>query len=99
VQIKWREGSVVSPPGGWFHQHFCTGKEPGRQLAIRYGSRIYRIGFKIAAQRQEDGTHLSIKEGGTAIEFEDEDPEIRRRFEAELSKTGARCQMPRFTAS
>jgi len=99
VQIKWREGSVVSPPGGWFHQHFCTGREPGRQLAIRYGSRIYRIGFKIAAQRQEDGTHLSIKEGGTAIEFEDEDPEIRRRFEAELSKTGARCQMPRFTAS
>jgi hypothetical protein len=28
------------------------------------------------------------------IEYEDEDPEIRRRFEAELKKTGGRSQMP-----
>jgi mannose-6-phosphate isomerase-like protein (cupin superfamily) len=89
VQCNWQVGSLVCPPGGWFHQHFCTGKEPGRMLAIRYGSRIHPIGFKLAATRQEDGTHISIKEGGTVIEFEDEDPEILRRFQAELRKTGA----------
>jgi hypothetical protein len=30
------------------------------------------------------------------IEYEDEDPEIRRRFEEELRKNGAVCQMPQF---
>jgi len=32
------------------------------------------------------------------IEFEDEDPQIGRRFEAELKKTGAHCQMPHLGA-
>ena len=94
IQLNWRVGSLVCPPGGWFHQHFCVGADAARLIAIRYGSRINPIGTEVAAQRQEDGAHISIKQGGTVIEFEDEDPEIGRRFEGELKKTGARCQMP-----
>jgi oxalate decarboxylase/phosphoglucose isomerase-like protein (cupin superfamily) len=94
VEVKWKEGSLYCPPGGWFHQHFNTGPQPARHLAIRFGSRLYPIGFKIAPQNREDGVYIDVKQGGTLIGYEDEDPEIRRRYESEMRKTGVPCQMP-----
>lgn len=94
IEIKWREGSLYCPPGGWFHQHLNTGLEPARHLALRYGSRLYPIGFKVVAQRREDGVYIDVKQGGTLIGYEDEDPAIRRRYEEALRKTGVVCQMP-----
>jgi hypothetical protein len=38
--------------------------------------------------------YISVREGGTLIEYEDEDREVRRRFEADLGKKGIRCTMP-----
>ena len=35
-----------------------------------------------------------MREGGTLLEFEDEDPEIRRRYIEELKKEGIECTMP-----
>ncbi|MFQ5851571.1 MAG: cupin domain-containing protein [Candidatus Binatia bacterium] len=93
IEIKWCEGGAFSPPGGWFHQHFNVGNDPARQLAVRYGSRLYPIGLHEAAKKKADGVYISVKEGGTMIEYEDEDPEIRRRYEAELKRTGAVCKM------
>lgn len=93
VQVRWREGSIYCPPGGWFHQHFNTGPEPARHLALRFGSRLHPVGFKIAAQRREDGVYIDVKKGGTLINYEDEDPEIRRRYESALKQTGVACQM------
>lgn len=94
VEVKWREGSVYCPPSGWFHQHFNVGHQPARQIAIRSGSRLHPTAFNIAAKRQEDGVYIDIKKGGTLIEYEDEDPEIRRRYEQALKKTGVGSQMP-----
>jgi oxalate decarboxylase/phosphoglucose isomerase-like protein (cupin superfamily) len=94
VEVKWKAGSVYCPPGGWFHQHFNTGPEPARHLAIRYGSRIHPIGFKIADKRSDDGVYIDVKRGGTLIEYADEDPQIRRHYEDELKKTGVACEMP-----
>ncbi len=98
VEIKWREGSLYCPPNGWFHQHFNTGAEPARHLALRYGSRIHPVGFKVAAQRREDGVYIDLKDGGTLISYEEEDPEIRRRYEAALKSTGVASQMPALTS-
>ena len=42
---------------------------------------------------------VSVKNGGTLIEYEDEDPAIRRRFENALAGTGVHCEMPKFVAS
>jgi len=87
VQLNWREASVYCPPGGWFHQHFNLSRFPARHLAIRYGgSRLHPSGMSIAAKRQEDGTVISIKKGGTLIEYEDEDPAIGRKFSEALKK-------------
>ena len=42
-----------------------------RHLALRYGSRIHPIGFKIADKRSEDGVYIDVKQGGTLIECVD----------------------------
>ena len=36
---------------------------------------------------------ISVNAGGTMIEYEEEDPEIRRRYEAELKKRGVPSRM------
>ncbi len=92
VRIDWGEGSVLSPPSGWFHQHFNTGPSRARQLALRYGSKKYGVGFKDVLDR--GGVLVSAKRGGTQIEYEDEDPEIRRLYREELARTGVEYQMP-----
>jgi len=94
VEVKWKQGSVYCPPGGWFHQHFNTGSQAARHLAVRYGSRIHPIGFKIADKRSEDGVYISVKQGGTLIDYADEDPHIRKHFEEEMKKNGVASQMP-----
>jgi hypothetical protein len=38
-------------------------------------------------------TDISVKEGGNQIEYEDEDPSIRKLFEEELAKNGVECRM------
>jgi oxalate decarboxylase/phosphoglucose isomerase-like protein (cupin superfamily) len=93
VEVKWKAGSVYCPPGGWFHQHFNTGSQPARHLALRYGSRIHPLGFKIADKRSEDGVYIDVKKGGTLIEYGDEDPYIRKHYEDELKKSGVNCEM------
>jgi hypothetical protein len=38
-----------------------------------------------------------VRDGGTMIEYEDEDPQIRINFEAEIEKAGVPMEMPQFT--
>ncbi len=81
MKIDWHVGSLLVPPDGWFHQHFNTGNEPARYLALRWRSRETRLGLSA-------GTDTSLKLGGNQIEYPDEDPEIRRIYEQELAKKG-----------
>lgn len=96
TKMDWGPGGVLSPPTGWFHQHFNTGKEPARQLAFRYGGRKYIQGLRRALGRGVEGVYTSVKEGGTLINYEDEDPEIRRAYAGELKKSGIELTMPQF---
>ncbi|MDP6560139.1 MAG: hypothetical protein QF619_08505, partial [Candidatus Binatia bacterium] len=79
-----------------FHQHFNTGPEPARQLAFRYNTQSgeYRLGIGKALNRA--GVVTSTREGGTLIEYEDEDPQIKIDFEAEINAEGVPSQMPQF---
>jgi oxalate decarboxylase/phosphoglucose isomerase-like protein (cupin superfamily) len=103
VEVKWREGSVYCPPNDWFHQHFNTGSQPARHLALRYGSRLFHLGFKVAGrimtQGKDEEPYTSVRKGGTLIEYEDEDPEIRRRYDEELKRTGVTSAMPEIRPS
>ncbi len=88
LKVNWKQNSLYSPPNRWYHQHFNTGTEPARHVAI-YGGMV---------DEAYSGS-TSSREGGTLITYQDEDPEIRRQFEAELEKKGVKCAMPKYEAA
>ncbi len=92
VKVDWKPGSIVVPPSQWFHQHFNSGPIPARYLALRWGSNRYK--FRPGSDDDtKGGTETSIRDGGNQIEYDDENPEIHRLFEEELSRSGAICHM------
>jgi len=100
VRMDWKEGSVYSPLDGWYHQHFNTGSQPARHLAVRYGGAHHgHIDMGTSARMKKGMNMTSVKEGGTLIEYEDEDPEIRLNYEDTLKKMGVTCQMPDFVGA
>ncbi len=85
LRIDWKPGSMLVPPEGWYHTHFNTGPEPARVLALRRGFRgLGPVWYSM----------ISIHEGGHQLEYEDEPPEIRPMYEAELAKNGVKLNMP-----
>ncbi|MFC2060227.1 cupin domain-containing protein [Chloroflexota bacterium] len=94
IKVNFKPGTVVSPPTRWFHQRFNTGPEPARQFAITLHNNIHPFGAALVLQKGEEGTRTSTLEGGTLIEYKDEDPEIRIRFEAVLKQDGVQSNMP-----
>lgn len=93
VMAPWKAGGLYTPPDGWFHQHFNTGSEPARQLAF-HG---FMNGFGYVAPTREGEwtpTLISIYEGGSLVEYPDEDPEIRKRYKAILDAKGVPFDMP-----
>src|SRR5581483_3588973 len=85
-----KPGTVIVPPDGWFHEHFNTGSQPARYLALRYGGVRHRQPMAISIG---EGSDVNVKEGGWQIEYEDEDPSVHRIFESELAKHNAVCRM------
>lgn len=92
LKIDWKKGSMFVPPDKWFHQHFNTGEEPARYLALREGSRKNKTGRKFKID--ED-----VKKGGDQIEYHDQDPEIEKQFQSELAKKGLKSLMAPFLQS
>src|SRR6266571_3377261 len=93
-RFDWTHGSVFAPTDGLFHQHFNTSSEPARYLAVAFGGLRYPT---LADKRKTfEGMDVSVKDGGRQIEYEDEDPRIRRIFEEELRKRGTRSRMGEF---
>jgi mannose-6-phosphate isomerase-like protein (cupin superfamily) len=88
-------GLVSAAPmsGDWFHQHFGVGAEPLR-LSAWHGpnnQRARKAG--IPGETTLDAGAIDIRDGGTAIPYEDEDPFIRKEYEATLAKNGAKSRM------
>jgi quercetin dioxygenase-like cupin family protein len=96
IQVDWRRDALVVPPAKFFHQHFNTGREPARYLALRWGSQRYEMGGRMG--ESEGDPDVSVKEGGWQIEYEDEDRRIHERFEADLARSGAVCRMREMVA-
>ena len=81
VIIPWHEASCFVPPSRWFHQHFNLGKISGRYLALHPPAQF--------AGREE-----RIEGARDQIEYPDEEPWIRERFESELAARGLETAMP-----
>jgi quercetin dioxygenase-like cupin family protein len=91
-KVRWGRNSIYSPPNAYFHQHFNTGPDSAKHVAV-YGPRLPLGVHNLEGEEGWRG-YLSYREGGTLIEYEDEDPRVRRDFEAELAQRGISCQMP-----
>jgi gentisate 1,2-dioxygenase len=93
-RFDWSHGSVFAPTDGLFHQHFNTSAEPARYLAVAFGGLRYPT---LADKRATfEGMDVSVKDGGRQIEYEDEDPRIRRIYEEELRRGGVGSKMGEF---
>ena len=93
VEMRWQARSIYSPPAGWYHMHFNTSSETARHIAI-YGALTPRITVFDAFIGEELSIMTDSKQGGALIEYEDEDPAIRERFEAILAEKGIESRMP-----
>jgi mannose-6-phosphate isomerase-like protein (cupin superfamily) len=93
IRVNWRQNSIYSPPDAYYHQHFNSGAGPARHIAV-YGATL-PMGVH-GMMTPSDGWKglMSTREGGTLIEYEDEDPQIRKDFEAAIGKHGIPCKMP-----
>ncbi|MBI4329895.1 MAG: cupin domain-containing protein [Chloroflexi bacterium] len=89
VKVPWRTGSLLVPPGHWWHQHLNVGSTPARYLAVHMRSNKFPI--KPDTRASEDR-----KTGGNQIEYEDQDPEIEKEYQAELNKRGLTSKMGVF---
>ncbi len=94
-KCDWQPGSVVVPPDNWFHQHFNTGPDPARYLALRMGGSRFRQPNSVV---RGEGSGVSLKLGGWQIEYEDEDPMVHQLYESEVRRHGAKCLMKGLVA-
>ena len=91
-------GLVSAAPmsGDWFHQHFGVGAEPLR-LSAWHGPNNQRARKAGVPGEATDAGAIDIRDGGTAIPYEDEDPFIRKEYEATLNREGLAGRMnPEF---
>ena len=91
-KFPWKKGSMLVPPDKWFHQHFNTGKEPARYLALRWGNDKY--GIWAIRMTHDYKSAESTDSGGDQIEYPNESPAIMKLFREELAKSSLGPKMP-----
>jgi mannose-6-phosphate isomerase-like protein (cupin superfamily) len=82
VVVPWHEASLFTPPNRWFHQHFNVAGVPGRYLALHPLPQFSGHAEKVQDRAKDQ------------IEYPDEEPWIRQKFEEELAKRSLKSMMP-----
>ena len=88
VIIPWHEGSMFIPPNQWYHQHFNVDSTPARYMSL-FPPRSHLFGPTRGYYRR-----LGQREARRQLEYTDEEPWIRERFEQELENRGLKSLMP-----
>ena len=92
TEVNWKTGTLFVPPGRWWHQHFNTGAESARYLAIRWGGNKW----KLAEYLDNQGVDKDVNEVGNQIEYEDQDPTIHRTYVERCASNGVKVRMDEF---
>ena len=87
-------GMVSAAPmsGNWFHAHFGASKEPLR-LTAWFGPNAPGRDRGRPGEKGIDYGAIDMKDGGTAIPYNEEDPFLRKEFEETLANVGAQSRM------
>jgi hypothetical protein len=80
TRVNWEEGALVIPPIQWYHQHFATGPQNAKFIVLG------GLTTRLVQGGGPDNGHMIL--------FKDEDPHVRRLFEQEAAKAGAKVLMP-----
>jgi mannose-6-phosphate isomerase-like protein (cupin superfamily) len=92
VEIHWKPGALFVPPGQWWHQHFNTGSDPARYLAIRWGGNKW----KLTAYLDNQDVDKDTSQGGNQIGYEDQDPRVHRTYLERCKASGVPVKMDEF---
>ena len=92
MKFNWQRGSLIVPGRMQFHQHFNTGKQPAKYLALRWGSQKFPTGKHFS---EGENWWFSTKQGGNQIEYEDEDLEVTQMYAQELTQKGIKLKLPK----
>jgi hypothetical protein len=87
-------GMVSAAPmsGDWYHQHFGVSAGPLR-LTAWFGPHHPGRKVKRPGEKAIDYGAIDIRDGGTAIGYDQEDPYLREEFQGYLKEVGAETQM------
>ncbi len=94
TRVDWRENSMFSPPDLWYHQHFNTGPDPARYLALK-SKGAPEHPMRLGTQGPNaDPESMKLHQ----IEYENEEPWIYDMFVEELKKNGVpvRQERPKY---
>jgi quercetin dioxygenase-like cupin family protein len=91
-KVSWGRNSIYSPPNGYYHQHFNTGAGSAKHISV-YGAYLPLGVHEMVDEHMNFKGLLSVGEGGTLIEYRDEDPRIRADFEEALRLKGIESKM------
>ncbi|MFC1976880.1 cupin domain-containing protein [Chloroflexota bacterium] len=98
-QVKLQEytagGLVAAAPGGgnWYHQHFGLSKPNETFRVMNFWCGPTPIGAG-TVNDEEGGPGREVEAFGRAIQYKDEDPFIRKEYEAALKREGLKSTMP-----
>jgi mannose-6-phosphate isomerase-like protein (cupin superfamily) len=82
IVVPWHECSMFVPPDRWFHQHFNLGAKDARYLAFHPLWQFSGHGESVEDRARDQ------------IDYSQEEPWIREKFEGELSARGIKTDMP-----
>jgi mannose-6-phosphate isomerase-like protein (cupin superfamily) len=96
MRQDYEQGGMVSAApmsGDWFHQHFGTSGEALRVTAWHGPNNQRARKAGIPGEALLDYGAIDLKKGGAAIPYSDEDPYLRKEFEAKLKADGVKSRM------
>lgn len=90
-RVDWQHGFVYSPPDNMYHQHFNLSDEPARYFAVKMGNYRYPVTDRMSGQFRAGVEEM--RRTKNQIEYEDEDPAIRKLYLEELARSGVKFRM------